>query len=1364
MAITAAQLDIIFNSKGADKAKRDIDDVGGSVSRAGSGFDKLKAGALGLGTALIAPMGLGLKSAVQLEQSIANVNAALGGVDASTLDSLTTSFQDIGTASQYSAIEVANVGEELIKAGFGVEDLLGGMTQSVVDLAQATGDGLGPAMDGVVQIMSTWKTGIVDSSIAMTDASRVADILTVAANGSKAGLTDIQAGMRSLAPVAAMMGIPVEDAAAAIALFTNNGLRGADAGISLARGLQNLADPTSEAATRMDELGIAAFDANGTFVGFPSLFRQLQTGMADLDDQTKFTALSTIFGAEAMDVMGLAIMNGADPLEAMIALMGESGAAAEQSALRMDTLGAQFDTLVEGVTTFLGSLVQGLIPGMRATVDIANDFIDVLMRIPKPIKTIIGAVTAGLAAFAALNVAIKGFAAFNMLTGGAGLGLSGMLAPLLGLATAAGALYLAWEHNVFGIRDMVKQFRKFYGLARLMGTGRVASFFDAIGNVFDSSIAHNIARVVQSLGTFYQMSRALGNSPVVAMLDAFANVFDSALAANIARTISGLGYLISSLGMFYDISRMLGNTRIESFFNALSNGIRNLSGGNIPAWLESVAQGFDRLQDAVRTGGLSGLLQQVLDELGRLALWSATQALEFVIDVGISIGSWAISAAVNLGSAVWDWVTNTAIPTAAGVVSTIYGVLVSIGSWAKHTIADIWPDVTAWASEAMGTVTEAAATLWGVLVNIGSWGKGLISDIWPYVSQFAQESWDTVSANAVKIGDVAVSIREWGISAATDLWTAVSNWVTGSGGAGVGDSLMSETGGASTSVGRGPIDLGAVPVKIGDWDITIDFAGLWNEITSRFEASMVMSDDMAASITAAGHTLGLEASNLLMTAIEGVFGGGGGGGGGAEEFDITGGVGMTISHDWFDDALSLFVQGIISGIQESGIGDKIKAAIKAEFADLWADMQTTEFWFGTTNFSIPLPSISFKRDGGSTPEGESPRQTNYRGMGVEPTPIPGIGAGATTQGGTPVTSLPSTGAGPAAPDPRPFREVAAAAAAMTTAISGASAALAGLGVVMSGATMGITTFGTGLTTLTASFTTFVASTIGVMGGWSTGIQTMLMTLGMTFVTSLQAPLMAAQTAFMTFVALTIAVMGGWSGGILAIVAGAMQGMLGVTAASMAGMAAVVAGSMQAIIAVTAGSMAGFVAIIAGGMAAATGAISAGASSWPGIINGVAGAMGAAGHNAGAAAGFGVANGMLAALGAVQAASAAIAAVVTSTLAMKLLIASPSKVTAQLGEYVGEGFANGIASMVPNVQASAGQLAGAALPPVSGYAYSASGSAGRGGSGTFAPQITVNVDATGKDIDEERVANLAALRTMDAVQVALERHGRAMGGR
>jgi len=81
-----------------------------------------------------------------------------------------------------------------------------------------------------------------------------------------------------------------------------------------------------------------------------------------------------------------------------------------------------------------------------------------------------------------------------------------------------------------------------------------------------------------------------------------------------------------------------------------------------------------------------------------------------------------------------------------------------------------------------------------------------------------------------------------------------------------------------------------------------------------------------------------------------------------------------------------------------------------------------------------------------------------------------------------------------------------------------------------GIDLGLGTLTTQLAAAQAAVTGFVSTTIGVMGGWTTGISTMLTTIG-TNLTTYGTNITTASTATISFVSTTIGVMGGWVGGI-----------------------------------------------------------------------------------------------------------------------------------------------------------------------------------------------------------------------------------------
>ncbi|MGB3328994.1 MAG: phage tail tape measure protein, partial [Thermomicrobiales bacterium] len=414
--------------------------------------DQLKGSLSGLGTIgfgaglaglLIAPLVQGIKTAAQLEQSLKNVEVALGNVSKTDLGRLDRAIRDIGSATEYSAKEIAQVAEALAKAGYDVTDMIDGqMLPAVANLASATGSDLQTAVTGVVQAMATWSPAIVDASIAMTDASRAADILTVAANSSSADIQDIIAGMRNLGPIVSQMGVGFDEAAAAISIFTNYGMKGADAGISLARGLQNLNEPTSEAAKLMQELGIAVFDVQGKFIGFEQLFGQLSNAMRDMTEQQRFTTISLLFGAEAADAYALAVSMGVDPLVATIQAMQQQGVAAEQAAEKTNTLSGAWSRLQEATATALGGLAGGLVGPITLLATMVDGVVSMFGALPSEVQQGIGAIVgfagALLAATTVINLTRAAMAAMNLSIGSL-TGVPAAIGALRSLTTALAA-------------------------------------------------------------------------------------------------------------------------------------------------------------------------------------------------------------------------------------------------------------------------------------------------------------------------------------------------------------------------------------------------------------------------------------------------------------------------------------------------------------------------------------------------------------------------------------------------------------------------------------------------------------------------------------------------------------------------------------------------------------------------------------------------------------------------------------------------------------------------------------------------------------------------------------------------------------
>lgn len=902
--ITLDVSDVLAKSAQAQGALTNLD---GAVGKTGSGFSKFADGMAGLGASMLPVIGIGLNFAMDMEQAMADVNASLGGVDVSVLEDLEQGFLDIGAASQFSAVEVAAVGDEIARAGFDTDKIIG-MTQAVVDLTQATGTDLMTAVSGVTAVMQIWSPAIVDADIALTDAARAADVFTVAANASSADVQDIIAGMRNFGPTAASIGIGFDEASAAIALFTNYGLKAADSGVSLTRAIENLQNPTAEAQAVMDEFGITIFDMQGNFVGLPALFDQLNLAFADMTPAARNAALSTLFGAEALDVMTIAALTGGDPIRAITAEMEGSGQAAEQSALRMNTLKAQLGELFESATNLAGRLVGGLMPGLRGLVDLGNMAVDALSRLPQSLINITGVVIGLVAAFGALRTASAVLGSLNRFTGGAlgSFGLRAMIAPFLLMTAVIGGAYLAIRSNFLGIGDAVDRvagrMRFLYNVfdnLRESGVDPINAGFVALGRTFPS-----LANGTQALARMWNRL-SLAAQEVASRVDMLGEHF---------RYFTRLGVdpvnaaLLSVGRVFPDLAdEMQATQRVVNDLTASWRDFRDQGVGPVSAAFLALGTVFPAVQTAMQ--GLAGVTENLGDAFLAAVQGDWSQALE---EVGMAArGAWVViqELAGGIGGLVanlWDWTINVGVPAVTGwiadnagdigsailaaggwvldnIIAPIGTVILQIGGWLVEAADSAWEYVKAWVLGQAGGIGGAGGAAGGAAVR--------------------------AAGGSIPIGPVALVIQGWLVElgqGVQSVWDSIVTLVTGNG---PGGSAGMGRGAGIGLAGAAGIPYGPVKVTILGFDIEVPEGGLAGAIDRKFREDTTLSDADLANYENYGREAGRPAGQSFVRGFVEMFGesvesgdGGGAGGGGG----VSGNAGMRA-------AASRFVRGFFEG-------------------------------------------------------------------------------------------------------------------------------------------------------------------------------------------------------------------------------------------------------------------------------------------------------------------------------------------------------------------------------------------------------------------------------------------------------------------
>lgn len=450
MADRVLKVVIVGDAGGATRALKDTEIAAGDLETKTGGLSSalstLAPVFLGIGAATAGIFGVAISQAADFEQSMTVVGAVSGATGQAFAD-LKQLALDMGAQTAFSAKEAADAMGELAKGGVSTADIMGGALQAALNLAAAGGLSLADAASITANALAIF-------GLDGTQAAQVADTFAAAANASTISVEDLQQSMIYVGPVAAALGISIQETAAAIAELGANGIAGSQAGTALRTMLVSLSAPSTEAKNLMQELGIAAFDAQGNFVGMAALAGQLQTALGGMADAQKIATLETLFGKEGMSA-ALAVMNGGQAgMQDWIDKVSQQGAAQDQANKMLDNTKGALDQLkgsLETISIVLGSI---FLPYLRQAIDSLTGLANQFLALDPTMQTTIAAVALIAGAFVGL-VGVAVTVGPTLLAVGGALGV--LAGPLAIVAAAVALLGVAWTQNWGDIQGKAQQ-------------------------------------------------------------------------------------------------------------------------------------------------------------------------------------------------------------------------------------------------------------------------------------------------------------------------------------------------------------------------------------------------------------------------------------------------------------------------------------------------------------------------------------------------------------------------------------------------------------------------------------------------------------------------------------------------------------------------------------------------------------------------------------------------------------------------------------------------------------------------------------------------------------------------------------------
>lgn len=350
--------------EGMEDAENETKKFGVTMNNASDGTDKLK---ISLGSLVSAQVVVdvlrncaraikevaeaAIEVGAKFEASMSNVEA-LSGASGDALERLSAKAREMGTTTIYSASESADALSYMALAGWDVEQMLEGI-EPVLSLAAAANMDLAEASDIVTDYITAF-------GLKASDAAHFSDAMARAMSTSNTTVELLAESYKNCAATCGSMGIAMEDATAVLATMANAGVKGGEAGTALNAILTRLATNTKGAADKLEEYGIAVYDAEGNMNSISSILNGLGEQWGNLSDKEQAALAKTISGVSQYSkfqtiMLGVseAAKEGGQSFDDYAASLRDCDGAAQEMAKTMQ------DNLT-GDVTILKSALEGL--------------------------------------------------------------------------------------------------------------------------------------------------------------------------------------------------------------------------------------------------------------------------------------------------------------------------------------------------------------------------------------------------------------------------------------------------------------------------------------------------------------------------------------------------------------------------------------------------------------------------------------------------------------------------------------------------------------------------------------------------------------------------------------------------------------------------------------------------------------------------------------------------------------------------------------------------------------------------------------------------------------------------------------------
>lgn len=280
---------------------------------------------------------------------------AVAGATLDEFDALKQATIDLGSNSTKSMGEISESFTELAASGFVVNDAIAAMP-GIIKASEASGESLALAAENVSAALNIW-------SLEAGEAGKVADILTMSANVSAAGIADLGQALKFAGAPAAALGMDLSEVSAAIGAMVDSGIDGSSAGTSLRAALLALNNPAKTQEKIMKGLGFSIRDASGEAKSLVDIVADMTKATEHMTAADRLATVGKLVGTEAASGFLALMSRGPEELQTMTDALRDSAGIAEETADQINRgLGALFKSIGSKTEALMFQVGEALAP------------------------------------------------------------------------------------------------------------------------------------------------------------------------------------------------------------------------------------------------------------------------------------------------------------------------------------------------------------------------------------------------------------------------------------------------------------------------------------------------------------------------------------------------------------------------------------------------------------------------------------------------------------------------------------------------------------------------------------------------------------------------------------------------------------------------------------------------------------------------------------------------------------------------------------------------------------------------------------------------------------------------------------------